>query len=327
MKVKKPVFTIFYENEDITADIADHIESIVYRDRQHGYSDDIEITIIDDEHIWKSDLFPRQGDLISLSLGYEGEELLDCGSFEIDAPGFNLHEPLVTLRAVSTTVKKSLNEQVVKAYIDITLKKIIEEIGNTHELSVIGNIADLKFKRRTQNATDLEFLRSLADDYGYIFKVVKDAIIFTPYSDIEEEDAALFIDRAELLEGSSLETGINGIYKRCEVNYFRKGKLYSASAEDPDSVSENILTVKERCENNEQAQAMAEAHLFRKNRMYTQGSISTEGNTQLVSGNNLELTGLFRLNGIYQTRESRHMISGKESAYTTESQIYRVRES
>jgi len=282
MKVKKPIFIIKYENEDITADIADHIVSIIYTDRQHGNSDDIEITLIDEENLWRSDLFPKQGDVIHLELGFEDEELLDCGGFEVDAPSFNLFDPLVTLKAVSTSIKKSLKENNVTAYTNKTLKQIIDEIAGKHDLNVIGNIENLKFKRKTQNSTDLEYLRKLAEEYGYIFKVIEDTIIFTPYSEIEAEEPALEIDVKQVLEGSTIEANINDIYSACEVSYFRKGKLYTTKAEDSKIKSKNVLKVKERCENKEQAGAMAKANLWLKNKKYMTGTINIEGSPFLL---------------------------------------------
>jgi len=322
--VKKPVFNLKYENVDITADIVSKVKSVTYTDRQHGFSDDVKITLIDDQNLWRSDLFPKAGDKMELSIGYENGDLLNCGIFEVDSVEFDLFEPIVSLNGVSTTIKSPLKENVVAAFTEKTLKQIIAEIAKKHKLKVVGTIADIKFHRKTQNTSDLEFLRSLADDYGYIFKIVADSLVFTPYKQLEDEKPALTLSGAELLDGSRITPNINPLYAACEVSYFRRGKLYTATAKDKNIKSGKVLRVKERCENRDQAEAMAVAQLWKTNRDYITGSIIIEGNPLICAGTNLELKDVHKLSGIYQAKETRHTISGKDAAYITETEVYRV---
>jgi len=317
--IKRPVFKIIYADEDITADIVSKVQSLKYSDRQHGMADDVSIVISDNDRLWRERIFPEGGELLEVVIGYEGEELLPCGYFEIDQPEYDL-ETLV-LNASSTSIKKALKEKINEKYNNMTLDSIIHKIADKHDLKVVGNIAPLKFKRKTQNCTDLEFLRKLAEDYGYLFTVKGDFLVFVPFEEIEEEEPLMTIDETELVS-ESLVVNEHSVYSACEVQYFRKGVKYKAKETAKNINNGTVLKEKRRCENNEQAAAIAKALLWRKNREHIKGNITVPGTTLLSAGNNFQLTGAGKLSGVYQVLSSTHK-TGKN--YTTTAEVFRVK--
>ena len=53
------------------------------------------------------------------------------------------------------------------------------EIAKKHNLTLVGEIDDIRVERITQNKErDLTFLKTLAEQYGYIFKITDNQLVF-----------------------------------------------------------------------------------------------------------------------------------------------------
>lgn len=324
-KVRKPIFFIEYERKDITAYITPFALSVTYRDYVHGKSDEIEIQIEDREHLWKSSWYPQKGDLLTLKIGYESEGLLPCGSFEIDEIEISSPPDVVNLKGLGTNIKKALRQDNTKAYEGKTLKQIAEEIAKKHGLELVGEIKDIKIKRITQKQErDIAFLKRLAEDYGYVFKIADNKLVFYEVCKLESANTVFVIDRKDMISFSFRDKTYE-LYRACEVSYHDpKSKKVITHIEKAEGVIKgDILKINERCENKEQAIAKAKAHLHNKNKMQTEGTITLIGNPKLVAGLNIEITGLHILNGKYHIETSKHTID-RNSGYKTELEVRRV---
>lgn len=324
-KVKKPVFFLEYEQKDITAYITPFVLSVTYTDYEHGKSDEIEIQVEDREHLWKSSWYPAKGDVLTLKIGYEGEGLLPCGSFEIDEIELSAPPDTVTLRGLGTNIKKALRQENTKAYENMSLKEIASEIAQKHGLKLVGEIKDIKIRRITQKQErDIAFLKRLAEDYGYVFKITDGKLVFYEVEKLESADSIFVIDRKDMIS-FSLRDKTHELYKACEVSYHdpKSKRLITHTVEAEGIVKGDVLKIHERCENKEQAIAKAKAALVRKNGLQTEGSITVIGNPKLVAGSNIEITGLYALSGKYHIKSSRHTID-RASGYKTELEVKRV---
>ncbi|MBJ5304221.1 phage late control D family protein, partial [Salmonella enterica subsp. enterica serovar London] len=79
-----PIFTLWYGHKEITYDIAPYVTSISYSDSIKNESDVIAIALEDSAGRWVNEWYPGKGDTLALRLGYQGEDLLDCGTYIID---------------------------------------------------------------------------------------------------------------------------------------------------------------------------------------------------------------------------------------------------
>lgn len=325
MKVRRPVFFIEYEQKDITTYITPFVISVTYTDYEHGKSDEIEIQLEDRDHLWKSSWYPRKGDTLTLRIGYEGEPLLPCGSFEIDEIELSAPPDVVSLKGLGTNIKKALRQENTVAYENKTLKQIAEEIAQKHGFELVGEIKEIKVKRITQKQErDLAFLKRLAEDYGYVFKITDNKLVFYEIEKLEKAQVVFVIDRKDMIS-FSLRDKTHELYKACEVSYHDpKGKKLLTHTTQADGVVKgDVLKLNERCENKEQAMAKAQAALHRKNSLQTEGTITVTGNPKLVAGSNIEVTGLYVLNGKYQIVSSRHTID-RSAGYKTELEVRKI---
>ena len=315
----KPMFKIEYENKDITASIAPCVLSVVYSDFEHGQSDEVEILLEDKNHLWKSGWYPVKGDSVSLSIGYESEKLLNCGSFEIDEMEFASPPDTITLKALAANIKKALRQNNSVAYENKTLFQIAQKIAAKHNLSLVGNVRDIKIKRITQNQKrDLAFLKDLAEEYGYIFKISDNKLTFYETAKLKTQNPALIINRKDILS-YSLRDKTHEQHKGCEVVYLDPKRKNTISASiNGTSAKADVLKLNTRCENKEQAILKANAALDKNSEI--EGNITVMGNPHLVAGLNIELKGFYNLSGKYYITNAKHTID-KNSGYKTEIEV------
>ena len=170
--MQKPIFKLEYNQKDITTDVAEYVTNIEYTDYEHGQSDEISITFEDSKRLWQTTWLPSKGDKLTLSIGYEGEKLLNCGTFEIDEITFDTPPDTLTVKGLAASIKKTLRQNNSIAYENKSLKQIAQEIAKRHGYTLVGEIDEIKVERITQNKQrDLTFLKNLAEQYGYIFKI------------------------------------------------------------------------------------------------------------------------------------------------------------
>lgn len=315
----KPIFKIEYEKKDITAHISPNVLSVSYTDFEHGKSDEIEIQVEDKDNLWKSSWYPSKGDALRLNIGYEGEKLLNCGSFEIDELEFASPPDTITLKALAANIKKALRQSNSVAYENKTLKQIAQDIANKHSLKLVGSIKDVKIKRITQHKKrDLEFLKNLAEEYGYIFKISDNKLTFYETAKLKSSNPAVIITKQELTS-FTIRDKSHDQYKSCEVSYHdpKSKKLVSSSIKGSGTKADT-LKIHKRCENKEQAILKAKAGINKNSPV--EGNISLMGNPHLVAGLNIELKGLYHLSGKYHIKQAKHSID-RMSGYKTELEI------
>ena len=103
--VPMPQARILYGQKDISSDISPYLISVSYTDRLSGESDELELRLEDTDGRWRGDWYPGKGDALTVSIGYAGQELVSCGSFEIDEIELSFPPDEVSIRALATGIK------------------------------------------------------------------------------------------------------------------------------------------------------------------------------------------------------------------------------
>ncbi len=255
---------------------------------------------------------------LTLQIGYEGEKLLNCGSFEIDEIEYVSPPDTITLKALATNIKKALRQENSIAYENKSLKQIAQEIAEKHNLKLIGNIKEIKVKRITQNKErDLTFLKNLAEQYGYIFKISDNQLVFYETEKLKTANSTVILTKQELTS-INLREKTHEKYKACEVSYHNPEtkEVIKSTIRAEGITNGDILKLNTRCENKEQSILQAQAALDKKNTSKIEGSLSLIGTPYLVAGSNIELKGIGNFSGKYHLTQVKHSID-KTSGYTT----------
>ena len=249
-----PTYKLIYEKKDITKDVARFVTNIEYTDFEHGQSDEISITFEDSENLWHTSWIPTKGDVLTLDIGYETQKLLNCGKFEIDELEYETPPDIVTVKALATSIKKALRQKNSIAYENKTLKQIAAEIAKKHGLTLVGSIDDIKILRITQNQQkDLEFLKKLAEEYGYIFKITANYLVFYETEKLKSETPTRIFNKSDLSK-INLSEKTSQKYKAVQVSYHnpKTGKTIKTTVKNTGVVNGDTLKITSRCENKQQ---------------------------------------------------------------------------
>ena len=316
-----PTFKLEYNQKNITHDVSDYVISIDYIDYEHGQSDEISITFEDSEGLWNGAWIPSKGDALRLYIGYSGEQLLNCGIFEIDEIEYETPPDTLTVKALATGIKKSFRQKNSIGYENKTLKQIASEVAKRHQLTLVGEIEDIKVERITQNQErDLTFLKRLAEQYGYIFKIAEGNLVFYKTEKLLSAKSAKILYKSEITNARFVEK-TSHLYKSVSVAYRnpKTGKDVTAIAKNEKCVKGDSLKLSVRAENKKQALIMAKAALQKGN--YTiEGTLAMQGNPFLIAGLNIETKDFGYFSGKYHITEAHHRID-KLMGYSTSLEV------
>ena len=319
----KPIAKIIWNGKNVTGDLQPFLSSVTYTDNEEGAADDVSIVLDNGSGLWYGDWYPAEGDILELYLGYENK-LLNCGLFQIDELNFTGKPDIITVKAIASFVTKSLRTRNSKAFEAQTLRQIALYFCGKHGLKLVDNsdkmLGQIYIERKTQEEkTDLQFLSELATEFGFIFSIKGNDLIFTSFYNLDNADAIKDI--------SIYQIGNYSITEKCFDTYAyanlvkRDAKKNTVSNEyqtfDGKTVKEDLLLISGSGGNKKTQEAKVKAGLWSKNRFKQSGSLNDfPGDPYLVAGMNFNLTGLNLISGKYHITKSNHTITG-DGAYTT----------
>ena len=323
--VRRPEFLIEYDTRDITAAVTPYVTSITYTDKLEGESDELEIELEDAQGRWRGPWFPDLGASLSVEIGWAGEAPLPCGAFTLDEPEFKGPPDMVTLKGLAAGVGTDSRTKRSVGYDDQSLRDVAEQVAKRHGYTVVGDIGALKHKRLSQSGeTDLAFLARVARAWGYVFSVKGKQLVFHELAALDRRPASLVIPRS-LMKDYSLRPKSVAVYSGVTVSYLEPGsdKPIEHTVTAPGGKKGDTLKLNTRAESPAHAEALGQAALRRSQGGAVEGTIKLEGDRRLVSGNNLELTDMHALNGLYQITQARHVLV-RAGGWDVECEVSRV---
>jgi phage protein D len=334
MTVPTPTFRLVYNRKDITHDITPYVLEVTYTDHLRGQSDDIEIKIEDVDSRWIDAWYPGKGDSLTLSLGYEGRLLLKCGTFEIDEIEWSDKPSTISIKALATPVNKPLRTRGNRAFEETTLPAVAQQIAAAQGMKVVGDIEAVPIGRVTQyGETDVGFLRRMAEEYGYAFKVNGDQLVFTSMAKLRGQAPVAVFHRGDAaLKAVRLSDKITHVYAGATVSHHdpKKKALMTAHVQDGRAVlspsdgrgtSADTLHIHRRVDSPAQAKALARGAL-ETNEESVNGSVTVIGDPRLVAGVVIELVECGKFSGALLVHSARHSLS-RSGGYETSLELKR----
>lgn len=311
--VGKIIVEITIAGKNVTGDVSPYLSKITCTDRVEDESDDVSLTFEDTTAKWQKPWYPQQGDSLEIKLGMPGN-MLDCGLFEIDEIEFEFPPDTFNVKGIGAAITKSLRTKNSKAFEKQSLKKIAQYFADKHELKLTGNIGDLakiQIERKTQDKeTDISFLAKLAKEYGLIFSVRGQQLVFMTTDELEAKPAVMTIDKTQMGK-ARFQDKTSQVYAAATVatrdvrsNTVRKWQIKPSG----DPAKKDTLIVGGRVENEGQAQAKAKGALKEKNKDKITGTITLPGSNKLIAGVNVELTGVGEFSGKWHITQSTHSV-------------------
>lgn len=316
----KAVLKIVYEGKDITIDLQPYLISFTYRDKAVGEADELCLQLRNNSMIWMWVWNPQKGDTITAEIKQAGASL-QCGKFTVDDVSFNGSKDgghTCTINALGAGVKDHVRTKSSFAHEGKPLKAIAEKIASKYHYKVQGIIHNYSIARVTQwHETDLGFLHRIAMEYGYLFALKGDTLVFTYYEDLNNAAGAIALKR-DLTMPYFVRDKVAGIYVKGQNRYYnpKKKKCYENTVDGGATGSVDTHRTHSKVDNDEQGLYKAGGRLYKKNMDQVEIDVTVPGNIYLMSGNNAKAEGFFNYNGIYMISEATHTVA-KDGGYTT----------
>lgn len=338
--VAKNIVEISIAGKNITADVSRYLSQITYTDKEEAESDDLSLVFEDTAGKWKSAWYPTQGDTLRIKIGRPGH-FLDCGVFEIDEIELNFPPDTLNVKAIGAGITKDLRTKNSKAFENQSLYDITKYFAAKHNLKIFGRyfteqdaimkniklLEGIKIERKTQeNQTDISFLATLAKEYGIIFAVHGDCLVFNTIDELDERRSILTINRNQMSRArfvdktSQIYSGAVVVNRNARSN---SKKTWVVKASEWVDEKLGTLVVNANVEDETQAQAVAEGALKEANKNKVKGSFTIFGNTKLVAGVNVDLTGIGKFSGKWHITSSSHAVE-PSGGYTTSVEVRKI---
>jgi len=324
-------YRILYNSTNITEDISRFCTSITYTDKTEKQADEIAIELEDSEQLWQNEWYPEKGAKLSVEI-IQGQFILKCGTFQLDEislSGSKSGGDKVSLKGLSAGITKALRTKKSFASEGKTLRQIANTIATDNGLTLQGTVPEIPIDRVTQfRETALGFLNRIGQQYGALFSIRDNALVFTSIFDIEAAPAVKSVDKIQLTSYDISDKSFL-TFKDARIKFFhpaqKKVITYTATETNPtvNIIVADTMELRVKAENLPQAQAIAKAALHKSNSLQQGGSISLPGNILYVAGNSVELTGLGRLSGKYHITQSEHVVT-KSGGYTCDLEVKRT---
>ena len=219
---------VIFNKVDISDEIAHSISSLNYTDNSKNAIDDLEIELENLDYRWLKEWYPDENAQLLVGIHEELEtetNFLDLGTFYVDEPTFEDHK--LTLKCLALPLDQNIRDQKNSvAWENVTLKELVMQIANKHEMNAEIYAENVFFERLDQNKeTDLAFINRVVKEIGLNMKVSDDKIIIFDDEEMEKNDTIeVFNIKDYRIRSFSLKKKNKEIYDKVEVSYYDPDK-------------------------------------------------------------------------------------------------------
>ena len=219
---------VIFNKVDISDEIAHSMSSLNYTDNSKNAIDDLEIELENLDYRWLKEWYPDEDAQLLVGIHEELENetnFLDLGTFYVDEPTFEDHK--LTLKCLALPLDQNIRDQKNSvAWEKVTLKELVMQIANKHEMNAELYAENVFFERLDQNKeTDLAFINRVVKEIGLNMKVSDDKIIIFDDEEMEKNDTIeVFNIKDYRIRSFSLKKKNKEIYDKVEVSYYDPDK-------------------------------------------------------------------------------------------------------
>ena len=219
---------VIFNKVDISDEIAHSISSLNYTDNSKNAIDDLELELENLDYRWLKEWYPDENAQLLVGIHEEKENetnFLDLGTFYVDEPTFEDHK--LTLKCLALPLDQNIRDQKNSvAWEKVTLKELVMQIANKHEMNAEIYAENVFFERLDQNQeTDLAFINRVIKEIGLNMKVSDDKIIIFDDEEMEKNDTIeVFNIKDYRIRSFSLKKKNKEIYDKVEVSYYDPDK-------------------------------------------------------------------------------------------------------
>jgi len=176
----RAVWRITADARDVTAAIRPRLISLEVTDKPGLDSDTLTLTIADHDH---AVALPPRGVILRVAIGWDGQGLVDRGSYRVDEVSHDGPPDKITIKARAADLTGGLKAQREDSYHGQTLGDVLGTVANRNglTLAVAPDLAGLPIPHVDQtNESDAHFLTRLADRFDAVGTIKDGRLLFTP---------------------------------------------------------------------------------------------------------------------------------------------------
>lgn len=308
----KAKYRLVYEGRDVTRDLEGWVLSLTYKDKTVGEADELTVVVRDDDHRWKGEWNPKQGDRIVATIESEGR-VLECGAFTVDELNYGggVSGHTLSIGALSAGVKTQVRTKSSFSHEGKTLRQLVGSYADKYGWRVEGLIRDFRINKVTQfHETDLGFLHRIASEFGYLFTLRGNVLVFSYLPDMAREKSVVLVKWDDARTDYTIRDKVAGIYVRGQYRYHnrKEKKTYDELVKGGANPSVDVLREVEGIDNDEQGLYKVEGKMYKKNLDQVEIQCTVPGNCLLVSGVHADVEGWWNYSGKYFCSESVHVV-------------------
>ena len=321
---RRTAINILYQGKDISQNIAPCLLSFTFTDNAKDSADDISITLEDRSGLWLHDWTPSKGDTITASIIHTSgtkTQSLPCGSFSIDQIEYSYPPAVLSIKAVSSSVKKSASQvKKSRSWENITLREVCADIAAGNNLALMMDTsADWYIERLDQiQQSDLDFLSELCSDHGQAVKIQEGRIVIYDLAEYEQKSPVMSIalDDDRLLSFKFTSKNAKVVRKVTVKghNHIKDETYEGEYLDDYEEGSERYEEILEYLESQTEAEQTAKEHCIESNRKEITGSMSLLGDVSLAAGVNVDCIDFGQFSGKHFVTKASHKV--ERSGYT-----------
>lgn len=175
-----PTYRLSVDGKDITPTVNARLGSLRLEETRGDEADQLEITLSDHDGRLQ---IPRKGVIIALAMGWQGQPVVDKGTFTVDEVEHSGAPDKVTIRARSADLGDTLRTRRDQSWHQLTLGQILRTLAARNGLAerVDAALASVAIGHIDQtNESDLNFLTRLAKRYDAVATAKKGRLLFLP---------------------------------------------------------------------------------------------------------------------------------------------------
>lgn len=324
--VRKADIDVSINLSSITAAIAGETLSLTYTDNASESVDDIDLSIENRSGKWMKSWMPNKGDSLTAKIitqNWTGK--LDCGGFIVDDVEFSGGPMTVDIKGVAMKVSSDFTEKKrSRTWTKATIQGIAVSLTGKENIQLDYRAAYnpvISFASQA-NQSDKSFLYDLCAKYGLTLKMFSTRVVIYDAEELEALAAVDTVTPQNVLPGWKAKTTITDTdYSSVEVHYTDpSGKLLSYRYEVKGTTAKSY-SFTAKVDNLSEAQRVAKAKFRELNKAETTFSGTVPGNTKMVSGANITLSGFGLFDGKYFIDKATHKVGG---GYTTALETHKV---
>ena len=175
---RAPTYQILVDGQDISAAIHPRLIGLSLADNRGFEVDTIELSLDDTDGKLA---LPRRGAQLQALIGWQGNALVDKGTYTIDEVEHGGAPDVLTIRGKSADLRGDMNKLRERSWHDVTIDSIVSQLATRYSLtpSVGGSLKGQLIDHIDQtNESDLAFLTRLADQLDAIATVKSGRLLF-----------------------------------------------------------------------------------------------------------------------------------------------------